>query len=119
MNFGIAFEPLVSTPILIGVIAIATVVAILPFLSRTRGALVRALALALGVLALANPSLTREDREPLPVVAAVVLDRSASQRFGDRMQATEAARAALVERMGRIPGLELRVVESAGDNEGD
>jgi hypothetical protein len=81
--------------------------------------MVRAIALALGVLALANPSLTREDREPLPVVAAIVLDRSASQRFGDRTQAAEAARAALLERMGRIPGLELRVVESAGDNEGD
>ena len=32
---------------------------------------------------------------------------------------TEKARAALVERMGRIPGLELRVVESAGESEGD
>ena len=38
-------------------------------LARSRGALVRALALALFVLALANPSLTREDREPLTSVA--------------------------------------------------
>jgi hypothetical protein len=119
MNFGVAFEPIVSMPVLIGAIVVAFLVAILPFISRTRGAFVRALALTLGVLALANPSLTREDREPLPVVAAVVLDRSASQRFGDRIQATEKARAALVERMGRIPGLELRVVESAGESEGD
>ena len=119
MNFGIAFEPLVSMPILIGAAVLALVVALLPLISRTRGAIVRALALLLGLLALANPSLTREDREPLPVVAAVVLDRSASQRFGDRMQATDAARAALTERLGRIAGLEVRVVESAGDNEGD
>ena len=119
MNFGIAFEPLVSTPILIGAIMVALAAALLPLISRTRGAFVRALALTLGVLALANPSFTREDREPLPVVAAVVLDRSASQRFGDRMQATEAARVALLERMGKIPGLELRIVESAGENEGD
>jgi hypothetical protein len=119
VNFGITFDPLVSMPILIGAVVIALVAALLPLVSRTRGALVRALALILGVLALANPSFTREDREPLPIVAALVLDRSASQRFGDRTQATEAARAALLERMGRIPGLELRVVESAGDNEGD
>jgi hypothetical protein len=119
MNFGIAFEPLVSMPILIGALVAAIVVATLPFLSRGRGAVVRAIAIALAVLALANPSLTREDRESLPVVAAIVLDRSASQRFGDRTQAAEAARAALLERMGRIPGLELRIVESAGDNEGD
>jgi hypothetical protein len=119
MNLGLAFDPLVSTPILIGAAVLALVIALLPLISRTRGAVVRALALLLGLLALANPSLTREDREPLPVVAAVVLDRSASQRFGDRMQQTDAARAALTERLDRIPGLEVRVVESAGDNEGD
>ncbi len=119
MNFGLTFDPLVSMPILIGAAIAALIVALLPFLSRTRGGIVRAIALALGLLALANPSLTREDREPLPVVAAVVLDRSASQRFGDRTQATDAARAALNDRLGRIPGLEVRVVESAGDNEGD
>jgi hypothetical protein len=119
VNFGIVFEPLVSVPILVAAAVVALVAALLPIISRTRGAFVRALALTLGVLALANPSLTREDREPLPVVAAVVLDRSASQRFDDRTQASEAARAVLLERMGRIPGLELRLVESAGDNEGD
>jgi len=119
MNFGLTFEPLVSLPILIGAALVAIVVALLPLLARARGAIVRALALLLGLLALANPSLTREDREPLPVVAAVVLDRSASQRFGDRTQATDAARTALTERLGRIPGLEVRMVESEGDTEGD
>jgi hypothetical protein len=119
MDFGLTFDPLVSTPVLIGAAIAALIVALLPLLSRTRGAFVRALALAIGLLALANPSLTREDREPLPIVAAVVLDRSASQRFGDRMTATNAAQKALSERLGRIPGLEVRVVESAGDNEGD
>jgi hypothetical protein len=119
MNLGIAFDPLVSLPILAGAVVVALVVAILPLIARSRGAWMRALALTLGLLALTNPSLTREDREPLPMVAALVLDRSASQRFGDRMQRTDAARAALVERLERIQGLELRVVESAGDSEGD
>ncbi|MBN1240582.1 MAG: hypothetical protein JXB36_18915, partial [Gammaproteobacteria bacterium] len=119
MSYGIAFEPLVSLPILIAAALVALVVALLPLIARARGAVVRAFALLLGLLALANPSLTREDREPLPVVAAVVLDRSASQRFGDRTAAADAARTALTERLGRISGLEVRVVESAGDNEGD
>jgi hypothetical protein len=113
VGFGVAFEPLVSLPVLVGACIVALLVACLPLISRTRGGLVRALALALALLALANPSLTREDREPLPVVAAVVLDRSASQRFDDRTQATEAARAALLERLGRIPGLEVRLVEAS------
>ncbi len=76
------------------------------------------LALALIVLALANPSLTREDRDPLSSVAVVVVDKSPSQNFGDRTQQTEAARAAIVDRLGHIPGLEVRVVE-AGQADGE
>jgi hypothetical protein len=80
--------------------------------------LLRAIALALFVLALANPSITREDREPLTSVAAVVVDKSPSQEFGERLQQTEAVRAALAERLGRIPGLEVRFVE-AGQADGE
>ena len=55
--------------------------------SRSRGAFVRVGAMALFVLALANPSLTREDRDPLTSIVVVVVDKSASQEFGDRTQA--------------------------------
>src|SRR5690349_13552898 len=72
------------------------------------------------VLALANPSLTREDRDPIPSVAAVIVDKSPSQDFGNRTQQTEAVRATLVERLKRIPGLEVRVTEAgAADGETD
>jgi hypothetical protein len=72
------------------------------------------------VLALANPSFTREDRDPIPSVAVVVVDKSPSQNFGDRAKQTENARAALTERLKRIPGLEVRVVEaSEADGEHD
>jgi hypothetical protein len=118
LTFGIAFAPLVPTYVLWGAIAVALVVAALLVLSRSRGALVRAGALALLALALANPSFTREDREPLTSVAVVVVDRSPSQNFGERRQQTEAARAALAERLGRIQGLEVRFVE-AGQADGE
>src|ERR1700737_2821393 len=94
MNFGISFSPIVPTYIMW---------AGGPAAARSRGALARAVALALFVLALANPSITREDRDPLTSVAAVVVDRSASQEFGDRTKQTEAVRAALAERLPRIP----------------
>ena len=72
------------------------------------------------MLALANPSFTREDRDPLTSVAVVVVDKSPSQDFADRTQQTEAARAALSERLGRIPGIEVRFVEaSQADGETD
>ena len=118
MNLGIAFAPLVAEPVLWAAIAAAVVLALLLFVSRSRGATIRALALALVVLALANPSLTREDRDPLSSVAVVVVDKSPSQNFGDRTQQTEAARAAVVERLSHIPGLDVRVVE-AGQSDGE
>src|ERR1700683_1010638 len=118
MNFGIAFAPLVAEPVLWAAIAAAIVLALLLFVSRSRGATIRALALALVVLALANPSLTREDRDPLSSVAVVVVDKSPSQSFGDRTQQTEAARAAVVERLSHIPGLDVRGAE-AGQADGE
>jgi hypothetical protein len=118
LNFGISFAPLVPPYVLWAALAVATVVAVLLFLARGRGALLRALALALIIAALANPSFTREDREPLPSVAVLVVDKSASQNFGDRGTQTAAARAELTERLRRIPGLELRTVE-AGQSDGE
>ena len=118
MNFGVAFAPLVSTPVLWAAAAAAVILALLLFITRSRGATIRALAIGLIVLALANPSLTREDRDPLSSVAVVVVDKSPSQNFGDRTRQTEEARAAVVDKLGRIPGLDVRVVE-AGQSDGE
>ena len=67
------------------------VVAVLAW-QRVRGALLRAIASALLVLALTNPVLQREEREALPGVVALVVDESASQRLGKRTRADGARR---------------------------
>src|SRR3954466_180740 len=118
MGFGITFSPLVSNEILWACIAVAAIAAVLLLVIRSRGAWIRALALGFGALTLANPSLTREDREALPSVAVVVVDKSPSQLFGDRDKQTEAVRAAVTQRLNRIAGLEVRVVE-AGQADGE
>jgi hypothetical protein len=118
LNIGIAFAPLVAAQILWAVIAAAVLFALVLFASRSRGAAVRTLALALIALALANPSFTREDRDPLTSIAVVVVDKSPSQNFGDRMAQTEAARAKILDALHRIPGLEVRVIE-AGETDGE
>jgi hypothetical protein len=120
MNLGVSFAPLVPAYMVWAAFGVAALMSVLLLLARSRGAPIRALALALFVLALANPSLTREDRDPIPSVAAVIVDKSSSQNFGDRNAQTEAARATLVERLKRIPGLEVRVAEAgAADGETD
>ena len=118
MQYGIAFTPLVPTLVLWIALAAIVAIAALLLLGRSRGAAVRVAALALILLALANPSFTREDREPLSSVAAVVIDKSPSQNFGTRNQETAKAQEALVDTLKKIKGLEVRVVE-AGQADGE
>src|SRR6516165_12348121 len=116
MNYGIAFTPLVPSIVLWLAIGAIVVIAALLLLARARGAAVRVAALAL--LALANPSFTREDRDPLTSVAAVVVDKSPSQNFGNRTRETAQAQEALVDALKKIKGLEVRVVD-AGQADGE
>jgi hypothetical protein len=118
MNYGIAFTPLVPSLVLWIAIAAIVVIAALLLLSRSRGWAVRVAALALIVLALANPSFTREDREPLSSVVAVIVDKSPSQNFGTRNQETAKAQEELVDTLKKIRGLEVRVVD-AGQADGE
>jgi hypothetical protein len=118
MNYGIAFTPLVPSFVLWAAIVAIVLIAGLLLVARARGAAVRVAALALIVLALANPSFTREDREPLSSVVAVVVDKSPSQNFGTRTQETAKAQEELVDRLKKIKGLEVRVVE-AGQADGE
>src|SRR5579875_3325477 len=121
MNLGVAFSPLLPAYLLWAAFAAIALIAVLLLVARSRGAVVRISALALLALALANPSFTREDRDPVPSVAAVIVDKSPSQDFSDRNAQARQALALLSERLKRIPGLELRVAEAGqadGDNDG-
>ena len=118
MNYGIAFTPLVPSLVIWLAVAAIAVIAAMLLLGRARGAAVRVTALALIVLALANPSFTREDREPLSSVAVVVVDKSPSQSFGTRTRETAEAQQALVDSLKKIKGLDVRVVE-AGQADGE
>ena len=102
MNFGISFAPLVPDYVVWTALAIACILAVLLVLVRSRGAWVRAVALALFVLALANPSLTREDRDPLTSVAAVVIDKSPSQEFADRKGSADKIIRARIQRRNPV-----------------
>ncbi|MCA1480483.1 hypothetical protein [Bradyrhizobium sp. NBAIM08] len=118
MNYGIAFTPLVPAIVLWLALAAIVIVALVLLVARARGAAVRVAALALFLLALANPSFTREDRDPLTSVAAVVVDKSPSQNFGNRNREAAQAQEALVDSLKKIKGLEVRVVE-AGQADGE
>ncbi|HMQ57361.1 MAG TPA: hypothetical protein PKE65_02325, partial [Rhizobiaceae bacterium] len=118
MNWSVAFQPLVSLPLLVAAIALLLALAAAGVAYGVRGAWVRAAAAAALLLAIANPTLLREEREPLKSVVAVVVDRSQSQTVGSRAAQTDAALAALKDRLGRFPQFELRVVEATSGASG-
>lgn len=114
----LSFEPFLGWP-LIWALAGLTLLAWAAYAAlRGRAWLSRALGLLLISLALTNPTLVREEREPLPSVAAIILDRSESMQFGDRARAAEAAYAALRAQLGEDSSLEVRTLETSPGDDG-
>ncbi|MBX3492903.1 MAG: hypothetical protein KF899_08090 [Parvibaculum sp.] len=121
MAWNIVFEPVV--PLLAIMLLALPGVAVLLYAAwrGARGAPLRTAALAILVLAVLNPTIRQEDREAVPDIAAIVVDRSQSQDIGDRPGETDAALAMLQERLARTDGIETRIVPVAsnpGDEEG-
>ena len=84
-----------------------------------RGVALRAAALAVLGLARINPRAGRENREPQPDVAVVVLDQSDSQAVGERGAQSEAALDAVRGALSRFDDLELRIVRTGGASADD
>jgi hypothetical protein len=114
-QFNIAWSPLLPTLALVLLAIGAVLVVALSFWSGRKGTWLRALGLVLILFALADPSLVREDRQPLKDVVAIVLDRSASQTIGDRGAQTDKARAEIEKSLAALGNVETRVVEAGGD----
>jgi hypothetical protein len=112
------FAPLLP---LLAVALIAAFGAALAFFAiwrNVRGAWLRLAALAALTLALLNPVIFQEEREPLSSIVSVVVDRSQSQASLERTSQTDAALEELLAGMERFPEFDVRVSESGtGENE--
>lgn len=118
MTQTILFAPLV--PWLV-VAAAAILSALLVGLALWRGLpgwWLRGLGLTLLLVALANPSLQRENRAPLSDIVLMVVDETASQGVSDRPDQSNRAVEALAQRIQALPNTELRrttLRDGAGD----
>jgi hypothetical protein len=110
MNFDVQFQPFVNWPLWWVALVLGTAIVAFHLFVRRRGAILRALALALLMLALANPIVSQDEREKLKDIAVVVVDRSVSQSLGQRPQQTAATLAEVTKRVQAL-GQELRVIE--------
>src|SRR5438552_4665423 len=111
-DYTFAAGPLRAWWVIAALAAAAALVLALGLWRRARGLWWRALVAAMLLLILVNPSLVEEQRSPLRDVAVIVVDESPSQQIGDRAKATEAALAALTERLGRERDLDVRVIRT-------
>lgn len=112
-NWSLDFAPMLPLPLYWAAIAVAVVLVALLLWRRSRGALMRALALAALIFALANPTLRQEERENLGNIAIVVVDESTSQTLAGRPAQAAAIRKDLEAKLGRIDNLEIKWVTSS------
>jgi hypothetical protein len=119
-DFTLAFNPLAPTWLLIVFAALALTVAALSLWRGGPAGGLRALGLALVLLALTDPALMRAERQPLKDIVAVVVDRSASQSIGGRAQQTDRAKAEIEKALAALGDVETRIVEAgAGEAQAD
>ncbi|UNE53754.1 hypothetical protein [Bartonella machadoae] len=81
-------------------------------ITQRKGSLLRLMALVSLILALLNPMIVKEQREPLKSTVGIVIDRSKSQTFGTRTNESDEARAQLINALKHYPQFEPRFIEA-------
>ncbi len=114
MNWSVEFFPYFSREVLIALGVIALAVIALSVWRNRRGAPLRTLSLACFLVALTNPSLKTEDRQPLSNIAIVAVDESSSMDLAGRAERTREIADGLKSELAKIPNLEVRWVHAKG-----
>lgn len=117
MKQFISFQPLLPVNLILILAIIALIIILVGLFLRKRGSVLRLLALAALVLALANPVMVEEQREPIKSIVGVVVDRSPSQNYGTRTRDTNDALNALKEEFKKHPEYEPRFIEAASQSD--
>ncbi|MFV0491812.1 MAG: hypothetical protein ACK5M4_08335 [Pseudorhodobacter sp.] len=118
MTGTVIFDPLLPFPGIAGLGVLAFLIVLLALWRGLSGWWLRGLAALVLLAALANPSLQREDRQPLTDIVIAIVDESASQRIADRPQQATAALDRVRSEVAALGNTELRI-HRLGDGEGD
>jgi uncharacterized membrane protein len=118
-HLRLIFAPLLPAGLLELLAIAAGMLVIGALLRRAPGALWRAGVFALLLLALADPSLIEEQREPLKDTVLLVSDESASMQLGDRAQQAAKAIEALRKKLAGFSDLDIETLSVKGTQETD
>jgi hypothetical protein len=113
-SLSLVFDPHLPWPVLLVAALLAALALGWGLWRRAKGIGWRLAFLTLLLLALANPTLRREEREQLPDTVLLVKDRSPSQRLPGRQEQLAEAEKDIRARLADMPGVELREVELDG-----
>jgi hypothetical protein len=114
----LAFDPLTPWLVLAVLVAASLALWVVYLVRKGRAWLMRALAITVLALAIANPIWVQEQREPLKDIVALVVDRSESMNFRGRQETSEAAYQAIKSRLETDSSIELRIAETDPDADG-
>ena len=117
MKQFMSFQPLLPVNLILILAIIALIIIFVGLFLRKRGSVLRLLALSALVLALANPVMVEEQREPIKSIVGIVVDRSPSQHYGTRTRDTDDALNALKEEFKKYPEYEPRFIEAASQSD--
>lgn len=117
MKQFMSFQPLLPVNLILVLAIIALIIILVGLFLRKQGVVLRLLALAALVLALANPVMVEEQREPIKSIVGIVVDRSPSQNYGTRTRDTDDALNALKEEFKKHPEYEPRFIEAASQSD--
>ncbi|MDP4822490.1 MAG: hypothetical protein NWR47_00920, partial [Aestuariivirgaceae bacterium] len=121
MTGSLHLAPLLPEWLIYALAGLAILPVLAGLLTRSRGAILRALALAAFTLALLNPVIRNEERTPLSDIAVLIVDQSRSQELGERANITASAKAAIEAAAVKLPATELRtaiIPPGAGQDDG-
>ncbi|TCD15353.1 hypothetical protein [Oricola cellulosilytica] len=118
VSLSIDFDPLVSWLALALACAPVAAFVLYALYARTRGSAVRAGAAVALALAIANPVVNEEERAPLKTIVPLIVDKSQSQRLGERTETAQSAVEILRDRLARFPQFEVREVEAGASVNG-
>ncbi|MEE9314879.1 MAG: hypothetical protein V3V02_09535 [Rhizobiaceae bacterium] len=120
-GWSITFAPLLPWLIIALIAVAAGLLSLFGIFKKLRGGWLRLTAWACLALALANPSLIQEHREPLKTIVALVVDETDSQRFDGRNEQTTQTRVALKKFLKRFPQYDVReiIARNGGVDSGD
>ena len=110
MTQSLIFDPLIPWAVFWIAVGLGVVFLSVAVWRGLVGWWLRGLAMTVIFVALANPSLQEEDRQPQTDIVIAVVDESASQQLGDRTSQSAQALAAVEAEVAGLENTELRIV---------